>query len=171
MADESTTGAAIAVVRTRGEFRLIATRTFAAGDEVLRIDGRVTHRPSRTSVQIDDDAHLDVPRDWDLERILDQCPWRFMNHSCDGNVRLDGRRVVALRAIAAWEQICFDYNTTELDMSTPFRCRCESPGCTGAEVRGFAHLTAERRERIEPLLAPHLRRRLAGDVGGGPGRE
>jgi hypothetical protein len=163
MDDRSPARARVGVVRTGGEFALVATASIARGDEVLRIDGRVAQRPSQTSVQIDDGVHVDVPHGWPLERILDACPWRFMNHSCDGNVRLVGRRVVALRKIEAWEQIRFDYNTTEYDMSTPFHCRCESPDCDRAEVRGFAHLTPEQRARRAPLLAAHLQRHPARD--------
>lgn len=159
---EPTHGAAsVGVLRAGGTFRLVATAPIESGAEVMRIEGRLTSRPSRTSVQIGDDLHVDVPEGLDLERVLDTHAWRFMNHACDPTVRLAGRAIVALRRIAAGEEITFDYNTTELDMSTPFVCACGAPACRRAPVRGFAHLSPDEQRRLLPSLAEHLRRRVA----------
>jgi len=58
-----------------------------------------------------------------------------MNHSCDPNTRIRGRDLIALRDIQPWEDVTFNYNTTEYAMAEAFRCRCGSPGCAG-EIRG-----------------------------------
>ena len=46
------------------------------------------------------------------------------------------------------EALSIDYNTFELDMSTPFECRCGAPCCRG-RIAGFTRLpTAVRREYL-----------------------
>lgn len=49
------------------------------------------------------------------------------------------------------------FNTTEFDLAEPFDCHCGSPGCFGT-IRGFKYLTADERERLQPMLAPYLSR-------------
>ena len=149
----------IAVVHAEGHFRVVATAPFAPGEPVLEIEGAEIARPSRWSIQVDEDVHLEVPRDTtDLHAVFARQPWRFLNHSCAPNAAVRGRTLVAVRAVARGEEITFDYNTTELEMATPFDCRC---GCGGRRVAGFVALASDERERLRPLLAPHLLRRLA----------
>jgi hypothetical protein len=85
-------------------------------------------------------------------------PWQFLNHSCEPNVRVQGRDLVAARAIKAYEELSFDYETTEWDMASPFTCRCGA--CDGRTVRGFRWLSSEDRVRRLAVLAPHLKERL-----------
>jgi hypothetical protein len=90
-----------------------------------------------------------------------------MNHSCDPNAAMNGRNLVAVRAVLPGEEIAFDYNTNEYEMATPFLCRCGSPACAGL-IRGFKYLTLPERERLRPLLNAHLLHLLEHDteVGG-----
>ena len=67
-----------------------------------------------------------------------------------------GRRVIiARRPIAAGEELCFDYQTTEWDMDAPFICRCARPPGVGL-VRGFAHLPPARQQVLLANAAPHI---------------
>ena len=51
------------------------------------------------------------------------------NHNCDPNVGIKGQIIVlARRNIEPGEEICFDYDTTEIS-SVPFRCRCGAKKC------------------------------------------
>ncbi|MEY5032012.1 MAG: Phosphoribosylformylglycinamidine synthase [Planctomycetota bacterium] len=93
-------------------------------------------------------------------------PWRFLNHSCDPSAAVQSRSLIALRPIAAGEQITFDYTTTEGSMAEPFTCLCGASGCVGT-VRGFAHLSAAEQRARRDRLAPHLRALLEQP---GPGR-
>ena len=135
--------ARVGVMRREGAFLVTATEAIEAGQVILQFRGVVVAQPTRTTLQVDTRAHLDVPQDLDLdlEQILDDYPWRFLNHSCEANGTLRGRELVALSPIRAGEQVTFNYNTTEYDMSTPFDCRCGSSGCEGRPVRGFRHLS------------------------------
>lgn len=149
--------APIAVVRLDGHYRVLATRSHEPGAFLLEVDGSLTERASRFSVQVGEDQHVDLPDHGDFESILDAHPWRFLNHSCEPNAVLRGRTLRALRTIEPWEQLSFDYNTTELKLSSPFVCRCGAPTCCTV-VSGFESLSEEERERRKPLLAGHLRR-------------
>ena len=84
-----------------------------------------------------------------VDRYLDlDEPGRFVNHSCEPNAGvMDDTRLVALRAIAAGEEIRFDYSTTVSDGWT-MTCRCGSPECRGLVV-------------AYQLLPPALRQRYA----------
>jgi hypothetical protein len=154
--EQTSPGAAhVAVARVAGEYRLHANVAFAAGDVLFAIEGREADRPSRFSLQVDRDIHIEVREGATLEEQLDTCYWRFLNHSCDPNVVIRGRNVLALRPIQAMEELAFNYNTTEFDMAEPFSCRCEAAHCTGT-IRGFRHLSRAEQERLRPLLAGYL---------------
>ena len=148
------------VLRVAGDFRLVSLCRRSAGERLFELVGDIVPKPSQHSVQIDDDLHLDLDPVPPLEQTLDRFFWRFMNHSCDPNSRLQGRELFALRDIEAWEAITFDYNTTEWHIAHPFVCRCGAAHCLG-EIRGYRHLSAEQRRRIEAHAAAHVRRLAA----------
>jgi len=60
---------------------------------------------------------------------------RFVNHSCDANCLSVGYDFeLAVRDIAAGEELCDDYGT--LTLSEPFPCSCGRPGCRGSVLPG-----------------------------------
>lgn len=145
----------VAVVRSDGEYRIVARTFFPVGSRLFGINGELTSTPTRYSVQVGSDTHIDLPGEYTPEEIMDRFYWRFTNHSCEPNVRLDGRDFYALRAIEPWEEITFHYSTTEYEMAEPFDCYCGTASCEG-RISGFRFLSAESRERLRPLLADHL---------------
>ena len=80
-------------------------------------------------------------------------------YCCDPNALVRNLEVVTSREIQPWEEITFNYNTTEYDIADPFTCRCGSVHCLG-EIRGFKRLMPAERESLRFFLAPHLRRIL-----------
>src|ERR1044072_1305976 len=59
-------------------------------------------------------------------------PTNFLNHSCDPNAGYDGAdAIVALRPIAAGEEIRMDYGTFSFSFDHEFACRCGAPACRG----------------------------------------
>lgn len=119
-----------------GQYRLVATTNFEAGDSILHLKGEIVDRPSRFSVQIGPDRHIEVPAEVKIAQPIDRYRWRFLNHSCEPNAAFEDLELVAVRAIEATEQITFDYNTTEYDLASPFECHCGSNDCCGV-VRGY----------------------------------
>ena len=87
-------------------------------------------------------------------------PTSFANHSCDPNAGYDGGRIVALRAIAAGEQITMDYGTFSFSFDHDFVCGCGTPACRGAVrrddwrklVRAGLKLPGFMAERAESVL-------------------
>lgn len=154
--------ARIVVDVAREQYRVRAAAPIAAGEAILAIDGELTDRPSRFSVQVDDVCHIEVPAAQDLATSIERSPWRFLNHSCAPNAVVRGRQLIATAAIAAGDEITFDYNTTEFELASPFACHCGAGDCLGS-IHGFRHLGREQRLRRRAALAPHLLRRLADD--------
>jgi len=145
-------------VEELGELQLVATAPAGAGERLLALEGDLVARPTRYSLQVDEDLHVDVPAATPPADVRERHPWRFLNHSCAPNAVVRDRAVFALRPIRPGDEITLDYNATEWDMSWPFPCRCGV--CDGAQIAGFRHLDPAARERLRPHLSPHLRRHL-----------
>jgi len=133
---------------------VVALAPIGQGETIFRIEGVRVARPSRYSIQVGADIHFEPGDGMDLEEP-DRFIWRWLNHHCRPNAAVRDRSLVALRPIAAAEEITFDYNTTEYDMASPFECLCGAPDCAGF-IRGFRHLDPSRREALRPSLAQHL---------------
>lgn len=138
---------------------VVATRAVKAGGTVLSLDGEEVKEPSRHSIQLDERTHILVTEDAPIEELMLRHPWRYLNHSCDPNTKLVGLALVALRPVRAGDEITYNYNTSEWELAEPFDCKCGSPSCE-ATIRGFKYLGPAERERIKPLLSPHLVRRF-----------
>ncbi|WP_190093882.1 SET domain-containing protein-lysine N-methyltransferase [Streptomyces melanogenes] len=145
----------VGVLRSGGEYRLIACESLRAGAPLFWVDGETTDVPSRYSVQVDEGVHLDLPEGVGQEEIMDVYFWRFMNHSCSPNTRIVGRQVLAVTDIGAGEEITFHYATTEFALAEPFDCRCGSQNCAG-RIAGFSAASDVERARLRPWLARHL---------------
>jgi len=154
MTDNSQVG----VLRSNRQFRLLATQAISTGELLFRIEGEQTHQPTRYSVQIEESLHIDLG-EHPLEVFLDQHFWRFMNHHCEPSTFLRGQEVYAARPLNIWDEITFNYNTTEYTMAEAFTCQCGSTHCQG-QVRGFKWLPTTEQEALRPWLAPYLRRLL-----------
>jgi uncharacterized protein len=138
--------------RGRGVF---AIRPYGAGDVLMPILGTPTAARSAFSIQIGTEAH-----------VAPGPPLRFANHSCDpnGGIRRtsDGRLALhAMRAIAAGEEITWDYAMSEADFvidgtARHFRCRCGTTSCRGIIALGFGGLSAEHRRRYAGWIMPYL---------------
>jgi hypothetical protein len=141
------TASFLRVARAGGRARVDAGRSVPAGTVLLNLKGKVMARPNRYSIQIGRGRHL-MPDG-------SACVWQFLNHSCEPNAAVVGRKLVAIRAIAAGDEVTFNYNCNEYDMDAPFRCRCGH--CDGVRVRGYRYLSAAERERLGPYVAAHVR--------------
>lgn len=142
------------VVRTsRGQLAAYAAANFAADDPVVVITGRSTTIPTRYTLQVGPDEHIDaepLPGS-----VGGYAQWRFLNHACEPNTMLRGRVLVARRPIEDGEELTFDYESTEWDMAAPFSCECGSARCR-RQIRGYRHLGAEQRLSLGAMAAPHL---------------
>jgi uncharacterized protein len=89
-----------------------------------------------------DEIYEDSPRTYlfglrDGEQVIDgDGIAAFINHSCDPNCEADelrGRVLIrATRNIAAGEEIAYDYNLYDGDLSDPAPCCCGTKKCRGS---------------------------------------
>lgn len=139
-------------------------RPIAKGEVMLpAMTGRKLHRSEYE--RIDWGTYrgriMQIDEDWFLEGTGDLVD--YINHSCDPNIgfSLDGTRFVALRDIAAGEELFFHYSTCEDEAGWSLACGCGSRLCRGSIV-SFRDLPAEERERLLPLSLPYLKQRWTG---------
>jgi hypothetical protein len=135
---------------------VFSTRDIPEGAPILEILGSLQSHPTRYSIQIGLDEHVECHESLGTDEMRARYPWRFLNHCCEPNASIVGRTLVARRAISAGEQVTFDYTTTEASMAEPFACRCGAKRCLG-EVRGFLALSAADQRARAAFVAPHIK--------------
>jgi hypothetical protein len=131
---------------------VIATAPIMPGEVLFELTGTLESRPARHTLQVGRDVHL----------ASSEALWRFLNHACAPNTRLElgvGEgligRVLARTPIAQGQELTLNYVTTEWDMATPFRCACGAPSCLGW-VSGAKHLGDAQLAVLAPELMPHI---------------
>ncbi len=103
------------------------------------------------SVQVEENLYL-VPTRTE--------PADFVNHSCDPNAGLSGQiALVALRDIAAGEEIHYDYAMTDGSPYDEFDCRCGAPNCR-RRVTGDDWRLPDLQARYAGHFSPYLQRRI-----------
>jgi hypothetical protein len=84
----------------------------------------------------------------------------YLNHSCNPNAGLSGQIcLVAMRDIAAGEEIRFDYAMCDSLPYDEFKCSCGEPNCRG-RVSGDDWKIGELQERYAGYFSPYLQRRI-----------
>ena len=131
---------------------VFATRDFATGATVLL---GVPGRPAPANRSHANQASL-------TEFVLEDGLGPKVNHSCDpdcgvrANLAAEGFDFVALRPIAAGDEITFDYAMRNYVIEHfPARCLCGAGICRGT-VTGWKDLPAERKAAYGALVAPYL---------------
>lgn len=146
---------------------VFAAAPFAEGDVLLEFTGRrlpADQLPSRMQGRSDRFVQVTPDHYMGPSGQLDD----LVNHSCAPNAGLrfaeTGVFLVAIRAIAAGEEICWDYSTTLRESGWHMLCQCRAPECRRV-IGDFASLDAERQAwfRARDLVAPYLRH--ANEVG------
>lgn len=132
--------------RADGERGVFAARAFAAGEAIGLFEGALVPTPTRLSLQVGRDLHVE-PGDH---------PLGLLNHSCAPNAAFRERALFAARALAAGEEIVLDYNCHEADMSAPFDCACGAEDCVG-RVAGWNRLSPAQRASRRGRAASWLR--------------
>ena len=87
----------------------------------------------------------------------------FSNHSCDPNIAVQGQIVfVALRRIAAGEELTHDWATTD-DDDYSIECHCGSPACRGL-ITGKDWQKPELQRKYRGFFSWYLQRKIDNDV-------
>lgn len=107
---------------------LFAVTPFKAGERIATVEGEILRMAYDARFRLGSRWYGIGHHTW-IDPFLDN-PGRFVNHSCNPNARVDGRRaIVATRAILRGEQVCIDYSLTEEDPEWSMRCRCGASNC------------------------------------------
>lgn len=132
---------------------VFATKGFASGDLVMRSRPlEVLGQPNSHSVQIS----------WKKHVMMD-LPARFVNHICglaNVGVKLNDETgsydFLAIRNIQSDEEILWDYETSEFEISHHFTCLCGSPSCRGI-LKGYRFSKTDVLKAYgEEFVAPYL---------------
>ena len=126
--------------------RLITDQPFQRGDVIYHIAGhRITEAPTYQTIQVGRSTHIE-----ELGVIA------YLNHSCQPNTLIDVTRmdVLAVRDIAAGEELNFFYPSTEWEMDRPFICLCGAPQCVRL-VAGAKYLSIDTLSRY--FINQHIR--------------
>ena len=139
-------------------FGVYANKSIKKGSLVFEISTEnINETPSKYSVQIGLNKHVEPITD-EISKKQPEFFWRFLNHSCEPNCvcNIDNMSFDAIKDIDSGEQLTFNYLTTEIDMSTPFKCACNSVKCYG-EIKGFKHLSNIEKKSLYPIVSPHIK--------------
>lgn len=130
---------------------LFAADSVKKDDILIRFEGKILDHPTKTSLQIDEERHLEGGGEID----------DFLNHSCSSNGYINFKDLTlrALRDIKKGEEITFNYLTTEWDTANKFECLCGSKSCF-RHIYGFKYLALRQKKKLEPLLSPYLKKKL-----------
>ena len=113
--------------------------------------------------QLPDDLQrhsLQVEEDLFLVSVHTSDPAELVNHSCDPNAGLSGQiALVAMRAISAGEEICFDYAMSDGSPYDEFDCSCGTPYCRH-HITGNDWMLPELWVSYAGYFSPYLQRRI-----------
>jgi hypothetical protein len=159
------------------EFGLRTLEPIGRGEVVLVFAGKVIldkfaidpaqsdERGQELSLQVHDHLYqvpIGVFRGTSAQDIGVEVP-DLINHSCDANCgQLDSVTLVAMRDIAAGEQLTFDYamsSTAPGLVVDAFDCLCGTKTCRGRVQPGDWKRT-EIQDRYWPYFAPHMKARI-----------
>jgi hypothetical protein len=132
---------------------VFAAHSIGRGDTILKIDDSRIVDEQHPLGSADDPRHCDYLEAGKV--VLMQIPERHINHSCDPNTyvkTVNGiRMVIALRAIAAGEEITYDYCING-NGDTVWVCHCGASRCRRVIHSDFFHLPLELQREYLPLL-------------------
>lgn len=115
---------------------IFAGRALASGERIAPYVGERISKEESARRRADGNVYIvHLDEQWDVDGLNPENDARFANHSCDANCELvwepDGVLWLrAARAIAAGEELCFDYGFS-LGECLAHPCRCGTPQCCG----------------------------------------
>lgn len=146
----------------RGGHTVVARDAISKGELIVVWSGKLVDRKElealpatvkRYSLQVEDDHYL--------VSLSDCEPADYVNHSCSPNAGLCGQiALVAMRDIAAGEEVTYDYAMSDGSAYDEFDCGCSSADCRG-RVSGDDWRRSELWQRYSGYFSPYLQRRIS----------
>jgi hypothetical protein len=145
----------------KGGFSVVAQEDVTAGDVLAVWGGEVLDGSALDRLPVEVRQHaIQVEEGLYLSPSREACAADYFNHSCEPNAGMCGQIVlVAMRDIAAGEEVCFDYAMTDGTPYDEFECACGSPSCRG-RVTGDDWRNPDLWERYKGFFSPYIQRRI-----------
>jgi SET domain-containing protein len=152
---------------------LFAIEPIAAGEIVAVKGGHIItraqllaneHITGNSDIRIAEDLYLAALSPDEYEAVM-----LFLNHSCEPNVGVQGNVVfVAMKDIAAGEELAIDYAMIDGDPADQMECGCGTPSCRGVVTGGDwrrPELQARYGGYFSWYLLERIRRSRSGEAG------
>lgn len=145
----------------KGGFAVIARRALKKNDLLAVWGGRVVTHEEVLKLSREEQGHtIQVHDELYLAPLDMQEPADFINHSCSPNAGICGQIVlVAMRDIAAGEEITFDYAMADSSSFDEFECACGAVTCRG-RVSGDDWKRPELWARYDGYFSSYLQHRI-----------
>jgi uncharacterized protein len=145
----------------KGGFGIFAGEAISAGELLIVWGGRIVTQSELDQLPEDSRRHgIQVEESMFCIPLEPSEPADYINHSCLPNAGLSGQiALIALRDIAAGEEVSYDYATSDSCPYDEFECVCGSPQCRGW-VTGNDWKRPELWERYAGYFSPYLQRRI-----------
>ena len=115
---------------------------------------QITERLGPAEIQIGEDLFIGPLNEEEREGSM-----IFSNHSCDPNIGVQGQIVfVALRDIAAGEELTHDWATTD-DDTYEMECQCRAPNCRKV-ITGQDWRRRDLQEKYAGYMSWHLTQKM-----------
>lgn len=138
-------------IRPDGQKCLAANARIIKNEILITYDGPIIDHPTRYSIQIDDDRHIEGTAESNA----------YLNHSCAPNAYVDwgGVYLRALRNIAPGEEITCNYLTTDWELDERFVCHCGAQHCY-RELKGLRYLARDEQQKLLHFLPDFMKRKI-----------
>jgi hypothetical protein len=145
----------------KGGHAVQAIQPIAAREVVAVWGGRVVNAEQAAALPPGFREHnIQIEEGLYLAPIIADDESDYVNHSCDPNCGLAGQIVLmAMRDIAAGEEITFDYAMADGDGYDVFPCACSAPSCRG-QVSGDDWKQPALWAKYAGFFSPYLQRRI-----------
>ena len=139
-------------------YEVYTDKAWEKDDQILICEGEIA--PTIITPRV---SSLRITEHFSLEFVNCAGFEYHLNHSCEPNCYWDfGTGIpilTALENIPKNDELCYNYNTIEWDMSENLRsfpCHCYTDSCIGW-IQGFRYLTSRQKEHIKDMLSPYIR--------------
>jgi hypothetical protein len=145
----------------KGGFAVYAREALARDETLAGWGGRVVTLDEVLALSREEQGHtIQVDDALYLAPIGMEEPADCINHSCNPNAGIRGQIVlVAMRAIAAGEEITFDYAMSDSSAFDEFECACGASNCRG-HVSGNDWQRLELWKRYDGYFSAYLQRKI-----------
>ena len=147
----------------KGGYAVYALTDFKKNELLVMWGGRVATLAEVLVLPREEQGHtIQIHDELYLAPIGMQEPADYVNHSCNPNAGISGQiSLVAMRDIAAGEEITFDYAMADSSSYDEFDCACGAPTCRG-RVSGDDWKRPELWKRYKGYFSTYLQKRIDG---------